>query len=199
MEVNLRKEKFLKESNIAIIEFKSISRGLLVTDEILKASKVRLLLATTLCPGKYLTIVGGDVAAVEKTIDIANLIGGRHVFSSTVVSGIGPEVINAISGKSVELLNDAISIIESLNMANIINAADISIDSAKVEIVELRLGRGCGVNCFYIITGTLTAVEEATDNAVLFLKDTGSLIAYRVIPNPDKDLLKWVAPSICSC
>lgn len=187
------------DNNVAVIEFKSISRGMLVTDEILKASQVRLLLATALCPGKYLTIVSGDVAAVEKSVSVADRLGGRHVYSSYVVSGIGNEIMDAISGKYVPEINDSIAIIESQNMANIINAADISIDSAEVDIVELRLGKGCGVNSFYIITGKLEAVKEAAGNAAGFLSENGSLLAYRIIAKPDRDLLRWLQPSKCAC
>ncbi len=187
------------DNNVAAIEFKSISRGMLVTDEILKASRVRLILATSLCPGKYLTVVGGDVAAVEKSVNVADRLGGRHVYSSFVISGIGEEVMDALSGKYVPEINDSIAIIESQNMANIINAADISIDSAKVDIVELRLGKGCGVNSFYIITGKLEAVKEAAANSAEFLRDQGSLLAYKIIANPERDLLRWLQPSKCAC
>lgn len=196
---SLEIKKNEKESNIGAVEFKSISRGIIVTDAMLKASRVSLVLATTLCPGKYLTIVEGEVASVEKAVDTADRLGGRHVFSSFVVSGINMEVINAIGGKVKRLLKDSIGIIESPNMANLINAADISIDSAEVEIVEFRLGKGCGVNSFYIITGDLTSVEEATKNAVAFLSENGSLIAYRVIAGPDKNILRWLEPAKCAC
>lgn len=187
------------KGNIAVVEFKSISRGLIVTDAMLKAANVSLVLGTTLCPGKYLTIVEGDVAAVQKAQDTADRLGGRQVLSSFVVSGINDEVISAISGNTAKPLKDSIGIIESLQMANLINAADISLDSAEVEIVELRLGKGCGVNSFYIITGDLTSVNEACRNAVSFLSERGALLAFRVIANPDKDLLRWLEPSMCMC
>lgn len=150
-------------------------------------------------PGKYLTIVAGGTSAVEKAVDTADRLGGRDVFSSFVISAINSEIIDAISGRIEGQLNDSIGIIESLHMANIMNAADISLDSAEVRIVEFRLGKGCGVNSFYIITGELAAVEEATKNAVLFLSENGSLIAFRVIANPDSDLLRWLEPSMCAC
>ena len=187
------------KGNITVVEFKSISRGLIVTDAMLKAANVRLVLGTTLCPGKYLTIVEGDVAAVQKAQDTADRLGGRQVLSSFVVSGINDEVISAISGNTAKPLKDSIGIIESLQMANLINAADISLDSAEVEIVELRLGKGCGVNSFYIITGDLVSVNEACMNAVSFLSERGALLAFRVIANPDKDLLRWLEPSMCMC
>jgi microcompartment protein CcmL/EutN len=187
------------KGNIAVVEFKSISRGLTVTDAMLKAANVTLVLGTTLCPGKYLTILEGDVAAVQKAQDKADRLGGRQVFSSFVISGINDEVIDAISGNTTKLLKDSIGIIESLQMSNLINAADISLDSAEVEIVELRLGKGCGVNSFYIITGDLVSVNEACRNAVSFLSEKGALLAFRIIANPDKDLLRWLEPSMCVC
>ena len=187
------------KGNITVVEFKSISRGLIVTDAMLKDANVRLVLGTTLCPGKYLTIVEGDVAAVQKAQDTADRLGGRQVLDSFVVSGINDEVIDAISGNTAKPLKDSIGIIESIQMANLINAADISLDSAEVEIVELRLGKGCGVNSFYIITGDLASVNEACRNAVSFLSERGALLAFRVIANPDKDLLRWLEPSMCMC
>jgi microcompartment protein CcmL/EutN len=187
------------ETDIAIVEFKSIAKGMIVTDAMLKAAQVNLLLATTLCPGKYLAIVSGETSAVEKSIEVADRLGGRDVFSSFVVSAINSEIIDAISGKIDASLEDSIGIIESLHMANIINAADISLDSAEVKIVEFRLGKGCGVNSFYIITGQLAAVEEAVKNSVQFLSENGSLIAFRVIANPDRDLLRWLEPAMCMC
>ncbi len=187
------------ETDVAVVEFKSIAKGMFVTDAMLKSAQVSLVLATTLCPGKYLTIVAGGTSAVEKAVDTADRLGGRDVFSSFVISAINSEIIDAISGRIEGQLNDSIGIIESLHMANIMNAADISLDSAEVRIVEFRLGKGCGVNSFYIITGELAAVEEATKNAVLFLSENGSLIAFRVIANPDSDLLRWLEPSMCAC
>jgi len=193
------KEKGNVEGNIGAVEFKSISRGIIVTDAMLKVSSVSLILATTLCPGKYLTIVEGEVSSVEKALDTADRLGGRHVFSSFVVSGINMEVIDAIGGRVTASLKDSIGIVESLNMANLINAADISIDSADVEIVEMRLGKGCGVNSFYILTADIISVNEAVKNAAEFLAMQGSLIAYRVISGADKSLLRWLEPAKCVC
>jgi len=187
------------ESNIAAVEFKSIARGMAVTDEMLKSAQVSLVLATTLCPGKYLSIVEGETAAVEKAVETADRIGGRHVFSSFVISGVNSEIIDSISGRAKTQIQSSIGILESQHMANIISAADVSLDSAEVAILDFRLGKGCGVNSFYIITGTLSAVQEATRNAADFLSDLGSLIAFRVIANPDRDLQRWLEPSMCMC
>jgi microcompartment protein CcmL/EutN len=187
------------ESNIGAVEFKSIAKGMFVTDEMLKSAQVSLMLATSLCPGKYLTIVEGETSSVEKAVEVAERLGGRHVFSSFVINGVNREIIDSISGRSKAALKSSIGIIESQHMANIISAADVSLDSAEVGIVDFRLGKGCGVNSFYIITGTLAAVDEAVKSAADFLSALGSLLAFRVIANPDRDLLRWLQPAMCMC
>ena len=50
---------------IGMVEFTSIARGIYVADQMVKVSEVEIVSSTTSCPGKYITIVTGDVAAVE--------------------------------------------------------------------------------------------------------------------------------------
>ena len=49
---------------IGMVEFTSIARGIYVADQMVKVSEVEIVSSTTSCPGKYITIVTGDVAAV---------------------------------------------------------------------------------------------------------------------------------------
>lgn len=186
-------------SNIAVLEFKSVSRGIQVTDSVVKASNVNLVLSTSLCPGKYLTIIEGEIDALETATEVARNEGGRHLFSDMVIGGIDMKVIRAIGGKLADKPLGAMAIIESLQMAHLINSADIVIDSADVEFLDFRLARGCGVNSFFVITGTLSAVEEAARNAEEFLGERGSLIGKRIIANPDKEVVRWLKSSLCRC
>ena len=50
---------------IGMVELNSIAKGIEVTDVMLKSANVTLLSAKTLCPGKYLIMVGGDVTAMQ--------------------------------------------------------------------------------------------------------------------------------------
>lgn len=186
-------------NNICVLEFKSVSRGIQVTDSVIKAAKVNLILSTTLCPGKYLTIIEGEMGALETGVQVARSEGGMHLFSDMVIGGIDSKVLGAISGKVAEMPLGAVGIVESMQMANLINAADVVVDSADVDFLDFRLARGCGVNSFFIITGTLSAVEEAANSASEFLKERGALIAKRVIANPDKQVSRWLKSSLCRC
>ena len=188
-----------KKTNIFVAEFKSVSRGIMVTDNMLKSTEVNIVQASSLCPGKYLTILEGKISALTSAGKIAEELGGRHLFSSFTVSGIDQRIIEAIGGDLAEASGDAIGIIEGPHMADLINSSDIALDSAEIDFLEYRLARGCGVNSFFIITGVLSAVNEAVGNASRFLGERGSLIAYRILPAPDRQVMKWMKSSLCKC
>jgi microcompartment protein CcmL/EutN len=194
------KEIEKKESNLAVVEFKSIARGIFTTDAMLKAADVSLVMASTLCPGKYLTIVEGETSAVESSLKIADEIGGRHVFSSEVINAISSKVIDAINGKLQSAADGgSIAIIESMQMANLISSADEVVDAVQIEFVDFRLARGCGVNSFYIFSGELSSVQEGAKVASQYLMEMGALLAFRVISGPDIEVWRWIKTSLCRC
>lgn len=188
-----------KKSNILVTEFKSVSRGILVTDSMAKSASIRIVQASSLCPGKYLTISEGEISALKSAERIAEIEGGRHLFSSALISSVDEKVIEAMGGKLSDPDYGAIGVMESPHMADLINSSDIAVDSAPVEFIEYRLARGCGVNSFYVITGNLSSLDEAVSNAAEYLKGRGSLLAHRIIPGPDREVFRWMKSSLCSC
>ena len=171
----------------------------MVTDSMAKSASINIVWASTICPGKYLTIIEGKISDLSSAESIAEEQGGRHLFSSCIISSINHKVIEAIGGRLGDPESDAIGIIEGPNMADLVNSSDIALDSADVDFIEYRLGRGCGVNSFYIMTGTFSALNEAVKNASSYLEERGSLLAYRVIPGPDRQVIKWIKSSLCNC
>jgi microcompartment protein CcmL/EutN len=197
--MNVIMEDSGKKGNIFVAEFKSVSRGIMVTDSMVKSTEVSIVQASSLCPGKYLAILEGELSALISADKIAEEQGGRHLFSSFTVGGIDQKIIEAIGGDLAEASSDSIGIVEGPHMADLINSSDIAVDSAEVDFLEYRLARGCGVNSFYIITGVLSAVNEAVDNASRFLGERGSLIAFRIVPAPDRQVMRWMKSSLCKC
>ena len=49
---------------IGMIEYKTVSSGVVATDNMVKTSDVELIEAETVCPGKYIAIIAGDLSAV---------------------------------------------------------------------------------------------------------------------------------------
>ncbi|MEG0216355.1 MAG: BMC domain-containing protein, partial [Hungatella sp.] len=49
---------------IGMIEFKTVSTGITAADAMVKTANVEIIEAQTVCPGKYIAIVAGDLSAV---------------------------------------------------------------------------------------------------------------------------------------
>ena len=54
---------------IGMVEFSSIARGIYAADQMVKISEVEIVTAQTICPGKYIALVEGDVAAVRSSVE----------------------------------------------------------------------------------------------------------------------------------
>ena len=74
------------EPAIAMIELKSIAKGILATDALAKKAPVRILETHPICPGKYMILFAGEVGDVEEALkaglglpergrDFANSVG----------------------------------------------------------------------------------------------------------------------------
>ena len=98
---------------IGMVEFTSISRGIYSTDQMLKASEVEVVTANSVCPGKYIAIVHGDVAAVEESVSIGERIAGEFWIDSIIIPNVSPLVFPAITGATMPERIQALGIIES--------------------------------------------------------------------------------------
>ena len=56
---------------IGLIETNSIAKGIEASDVMAKTANVSILIAKAICPGKYIVMVGGDVAAVQQSVKAA--------------------------------------------------------------------------------------------------------------------------------
>ena len=62
---------------ICMLELSSIARGIETSDYMIKAAQVSLLRSSTVCPGKYMIIVGGDTGAVRDSRALRHRPGRR--------------------------------------------------------------------------------------------------------------------------
>ena len=102
---------------VGFIEFKSIPIGIEATDDMLKAGNVDLMMASPLCPGKYVTIISGDVGAVQASIRNGEHIGGIYVLESHVIPNIHPDVLPAMLGAGEIEDVKALGIVETIKQA----------------------------------------------------------------------------------
>ncbi|MBU2636190.1 MAG: BMC domain-containing protein, partial [Bacteroidetes bacterium] len=56
-------------NSIGLVELSSVAAGFEVADTMLKTSEVELLVMRSICSGKFIVLVGGDVAAVRASVE----------------------------------------------------------------------------------------------------------------------------------
>mgnify|MGYP000104992106 CR=1 FL=1 len=124
---------------IGILELTSIARGMELGDVMLKSANVQLLLCRTLCPGKFLLMLGGDVGAVQQAIAAGTARAGEMLVDSLVLANIHPSVLPAISGLNVVEQRQAAGIVETWSVAACISAADRAVKAANVILVRVHM------------------------------------------------------------
>lgn len=175
---------------IGLIELTSIAGGYQVADAMLKASEVQLLLSRSICSGKYMVLVGGDVAAVRASVE-AGVVSGRGMIVDTVViPNVHKKVFPALSGTAQVEMLESLGIVESFSVASLIEAADAAVKTARVELIEIRLAMALGGKAFVTMTGDVAAVQAAVGAGAAVCAERGLLVNKVVIANPRKELLR---------
>jgi len=182
----------MAKDSIGLIELTSIASGFLVCDAMLKAADVSVLLSRSICSGKYMVMVRGDVAAVQASVS-AGISGARFsVIDSFVIPNLHDSVFPAISGATKVEALDALGIVESFSVAALIEGADAAVKAANVILIEIRLAMALGGKAFVTLTGGVAAVQSAVDAAAEVVGQKGMLVNKVVIPHPRLELLNEV-------
>jgi microcompartment protein CcmL/EutN len=168
---------------IGMVEFTSIARGIYTADQMVKASEVEIVTAGSSCPGKYIAIVHGDVAAVENSVSIGERYAGEYLVDSIVIPNVSPAVFPAITGTTVPERIQALGIIESFSLAAMIIAADAVLKAADLQAIELRLGNGLGGKAYFTFTGDVAAVETGIEAGKAISEKKGLLVNTEIIPS----------------
>ena len=85
---------------ICMVELTSIARGIETSDDMIKAAQVTLLRGTTVCPGKYMVIVGGETGAVRAALEAGLAKGGEFIVDSLLIPNVHEQLFPAIAGTS---------------------------------------------------------------------------------------------------
>ena len=94
----MKEEEKAMRRSIGLLEYKSIAKGMEACDEMLKSSNVELVLASPVCPGKYIVILSGDVGAVENAVKVGKSIGDSYLISDYLIANVNENVFPVITG-----------------------------------------------------------------------------------------------------
>ena len=179
----------MAKNSIGLIDLTSIASGFLACDAMLKAADVDLVLSRSICSGKYMVMVRGDVAAVEAAVS-AGIAGTRFsVIDSFVIPNLHEMVFPALSGATKVEALEALGVVESFSVASLIEGADAAVKAANVQLIEIRLAMALGGKAFVTLTGNVAAVEASVNAAAAIVGQKGMLVNKVVIPSPRPELL----------
>ena len=175
---------------IGMVEVLSIPLGIRAGDAMLKTAQVSLVTAQTVCAGKYIVIVSGDVAAVKAAVEAGVESAENTLVDSMMIPNVDDRVIAAMAGACEAGNVQAVGIMETFSLASAVQAADAAVKAADVALIEVRLGRGMGGKSFVILTGDVAAAEAAVAAAEGCEGTEGMMARSVVIPSPHKDMVR---------
>jgi microcompartment protein CcmL/EutN len=180
----------MKEPALGMIEYKSVARGISSCDTMVKKAPVRIIETHAVCPGKYFTIIAGEVADVEESMKAGIASGGDMVVADLFLPYVHRSIIPAMAGTTKIKDFGAIGVIETFSVAVCIKAADIAAKATPVQLVEIRLANGLGGKGYFVMTGELPDIEESLALAKEYVKKEGMLAASELIHSPHPELIE---------
>lgn len=177
---------------IGMVEYKTVSAGVVAADAMVKTSEISVIEAQTVCPGKYIVIITGDLSAVNAAVDTAKVSHGAQLIGSFVLGNPHESIFPAIYG-ATEIENiSALGILETYDASSIIVAADEAAKTAIVDLIELRIARGMCGKSYLMLTGEVAAVEAAIERAKSAVAEEGMYLDSSVIANPDDQICRSI-------
>lgn len=173
---------------IGMVEYKTVASGMQAADLMIKTADVTVLEAQTVCPGKYIVIISGDLSAVRAAVDAAKRTYDYQLIDSFVLGNPHESIFSAIYGAASVENAKALGILETFSAASMIVAADAAAKTSMVDLIELRLARGMCGKSYMLLTGDVAAVQAAIEKAQAEVGDEGMFLDSAVIPNPDEKL-----------
>ncbi len=182
----------MSDPAIALLEFDSISAGIVSGDAMVKSSPLGSIYAGTVHPGKYLVLVSGDTASVEVALSTGTDIGGGHITDLVFLPDIHPDVTSAIVGRAQKatLGEEALGIVETSSVASVIDGADAGVKAAHVVLGAVGLADGLGGKGYVFFSGTVSDVEAAVEAAVSRVESHGTLIRSDVIAQLHHEMIE---------
>lgn len=178
------------KNSIGFIEFRSIAKGIEITDKMLKVSNVELVYSDSICPGKYMTIIRGHVGAIKNSMNVGKVHGESYVLFDHIIANVSEKIFPALCGVAHVNHVKSIGIIETMSAITSIIVADTAVKTAVVDLIDIRLAKALGGKGVVLFTGEISSVKAALNSCVEKLRLEGDIIATSIISAPSKSLIE---------
>ena len=177
---------------IGLVEYKTVSSGITAADLMLKTAEVEVIQSEVVCPGKYFTLITGDLSAVRAAVDACIERFPDTLIDSFVLGNPHESIFRAVWGTTTVENPRALGILETYSVAAAIVAADNAAKTADVTLIELRLARGMCGKSYLLLTGEVAAVSAAIEKAKAGAGEEGMFLDSSVIAGPDEKLWQTI-------
>lgn len=178
--------------SIGALEFRSISKGIEVSDYIVKKANVEILFCKTICPGKFLVIITGDEGAVDEAINFGEEISGKSLVDRFKLHAVSPVIIDAFRNKyETKEIIDAIGVIETNKVCTGIVALDQVLKAGNVKLIKMQMALCISGKLVFTVTGPVSSIEYG------FLETKNILSTHEyenraIIPSPSEEIKKYL-------
>jgi microcompartment protein CcmL/EutN len=176
--------------SIGAIELSSVGIGYAIQDEMLKAASVELLIARTICSGKYLIVVGGSVSDVEAAVQVGLNSAGEGLIDDLVIPNVHESVFPAL-GQSVALEDEnpgAVGIIETYSGISALAAADAAAKAARVTLYRIHIAMALGGKGLVMMAGSVADATAGVEVGAEEARTRGLLVSEVVISRPSREI-----------
>lgn len=177
---------------IGMVEYKTVSAGILAADLIIKTAEIEVIEAQTVCPGKYFILFSGSISCVKAAIEAAETRFPEQLIDSFILGNPNQSIFPALYGASEIKNRRALGVLETFSAAAIFVAADEAAKAAEVELIEIRVARGMCGKSYMFISGEIAAVEASIEKAKRSVEKNGMYLDSSVVANPDEKLWQTI-------
>ena len=178
---------------VGMVEFNSIAAGIDAADQMVKTAQVDPLFFKTICPGKFVAAVTGDVAAVSASVNAGRETHADALVDWFIIPNIHRDVIGALAGAAGITERGALGIIDTFSAASIVVASDAAVKAADVQLLDVRVALGLGGKGYALMTGDVAAVNAAVEAGSTAAAESGLLVSKVVIPSPAETVFEQIA------
>lgn len=179
--------------SIGSLEFRSICKGIEVSNEILKQNNVDIVYAKSICPGKFIIIFSGDSQDVKESVALGESLGQAYIVETFVLNKVHNQIIDGLKNKYENKNTDGlcVGVMETTKVCSGIKALDYALKSSDVNLLKIQLAFAIGGKFVFLISGSVSSVENAISNSKSVL-DEKEIVNTAIMPFVHSGLMEKI-------
>lgn len=176
-------------NSIGALEFRSIGKGIEVSNELAKKFSVEILYSKTMCIGKFFFMISGETANIKDAIEYGIALGESYVIDNFIINAISPEIIDGFKFKYKRPKRiQSIAVVETKKVCSGIKILDKALKSGNTSLIKLQISAAIGGKLMFILAGDIGSLDHGLKEAKDSIKEK-DLVYMSTIALIDQNLL----------